>query len=142
MFRQVKAALKHEWPNDANNGLHLASDGDSGAVFEDGMSDFVSRSESCSFHGHQSDSAAVKRAFQFSVKLENGQFWAFRENVGFSRTCRTGEALEYIDAKLARKKISQRCSLTWCNAIMPVIHIHDFIQIKNAVQFFPSDSTR
>ena len=49
-------------------------------------------------HYHYSDAAAVKRMFQFSVLLKNVQIWAFQENVDFSRTCRTGEPVEYGDA--------------------------------------------
>ena len=62
------------------------------------MSGFVLRSKSCSFHYHYSEAAAVKRVFQFSVLLKNVQIWAFQENVDFSRTCRTGEPVEYGDA--------------------------------------------
>ena len=92
-----------------------------GAVFEDGMSDFVPGSKSCRFHGHWSDAAAVKRAFQFSVPLKSGQIQVCQENVGFSKTCRTGQAVEYGDAKLVGEKspsyaiwdgVMQSC--LWC----------------------------
>ena len=36
--------------------------------------------------------------------LKNGQIWAFQENMGFSRTRRTVEAVEYGDTKLVGKK--------------------------------------
>ena len=68
------------------------------------MSGFVPRSKSCSFHDHLSDAGAVKRALQFSVILKNGQIWACQENVGFSRTCHTAEAVKYGDTKLVGKK--------------------------------------
>ena len=81
------------------------------------------RSKSCHFHATSpTHAAAVKRALQFSVLLKNGQIWVYQENLGFSKTCCTGEAvIEYGDAKLVVKKYTSDAlwdgvtpSCLWC----------------------------